>query len=677
MMAGAGQPGPGLAGHAPRRASGLAVAVLSLLLARRVLDAVTTGAVGQVPFTVALFVLPLLCAFPDTRRLVARYRWPVLAVQAVLTWVPFAVFGHGWQLGTGGLLAGLVLLLVPGRLSWLLAGGLLAAEVVLRATVTGPIVEPAWYGALSAADFYVGQALAFFGVVRLAQIVGEVAAARGKAAEAAIAGERLEAARSLHAAVGEHLAGIAAKAAAAQQVLRRDAARAHAQIAAAGVAARDAVAQARAVTARHRQAPGQETAAPAASSPVVGARLAWLVLVAVLSEYTAQSVASVVTYHDSARLTALAAGDIVLAAALQLYHSGAARTGRRPRAWPATLALQALLVYAFVFPGIRTYIGALGPFLAGSMLLLVPGRWRWAGYAAVVASYPVLYGFGVGWLLVPGGSKVANALALAAATAGVGLLVYGLAWLAGLAARLEALNGELTRTAAVRERLRIARDVHDLLGLGLSAIALKTDLIGRLIGRDDARAATEMKEMSRICAAARADIRLVTGDGQRLSLAAELDAAEHILTSAGIEVRADFAAGTLPEAADDVLAPVLREAVTNILRHSAAKTCTIKATAGDGLLVLRVSNDGVAGPAPAAPPSPRGRTGRGLANLTARVQAAGGRLASGHVDGQFNLMAELPVAGGPAASPERHPFGEENTWFGGPGRQRAEGVGTT
>ena len=63
----------------------------------------------------------------------------------------------------------------------------------------------------------------------------------------------------------------------------------------------------------------------------------------------------------------------------------------------------------------------------------------------------------------------------------------------------------------VQERLRIARDVHDLLGLGLSAIALKSDLIGRLIGRDDAQAAAEMGEMSRICASSRADIRLVTG----------------------------------------------------------------------------------------------------------------------------------------------------------------------
>jgi two-component system, NarL family, sensor histidine kinase DesK len=517
---------------------------LCLVLVARLFDNVTFGPGGQVPFTVALFVLPLLYAFDGTRRLLDHYRWQVLAVQAVLTWVPFAVFGHGWQLGIGGLLAGLVLLMVPGRLSWLLAGGLLAAEVVVRATVTGLPVSPAWYGALATVTFYVDDALTFFGLVRLAQIVGEVAAARGKAAAVTIAGERLEAARSLQAAVGEHLAGIAAKAAAAQQVLRRDAARGKAQITAAGIAARDAVAQAREVTARHREAPAQETAAPAAGGAVIGARLAWVVLVGVLSGYAATSIGAVVRAHYDARLTALAVGDIALVAALQLYHSRAARTDRRPHAWPVTLGLQAVLVYAFLFPGVRAYIGALGPFLAGSILLLVPGRWRWAGYAAVVASWPALSVASRGvWPGVPVSQRVPYALYVAAVTAAIGLLVYGLAWLAGLAAQLKALNGELARMAAVQERLRIARDVHDLLGLGLSAIALKTDLIARLIGRDDDRAAAEMKEMSRICAAARADIQLVTGDGQRLSLAAELDAAEQILTFAGIQVRADIAAG--------------------------------------------------------------------------------------------------------------------------------------
>jgi len=180
--------------------------------------------------------------------------------------------------------------------------------------------------------------------------------------------------------------------------------------------------------------------------------------------------------------------------------------------------------------------------------------------------------------------------------------------------------------------------VHDLLGLGLSAIALKSDLIAALIGRDDARAAAEMEEMSRICAAVRADARLVTGDGRRLSLVAELAAAKQILTSAGIRVSADIPGEPLPAAADDVLAPVLREAVTNILRHAAATACLIEVTACDTTLRLHVGNDGVG-----ARPDAAGGRGLGLANLESRVRAAGGRLTIRQADGRFDLTAELPL----------------------------------
>jgi len=249
-------------------------------------------------------------------------------------------------------------------------------------------------------------------------------------------------------------------------------------------------------------------------------------------------------------------------------------------------------------------------------------------------------------------------LYLAADFALFGLWVYGLSRLAGLARELEGLRGELARMAAVRERLRVARDVHDLLGLGLSAVALKADLADALIGRDDARAAAEMEEMGRICATARADIRLVTGDRQLLSLAGELAAAKQILASAGIEVRAGMPSGPLPAAADQVLAPVLREAVTNILRHTAATAGSIKLSTVGGWLRLQVSNDGVAaGPGTSAPTA--SGAGHGLANLNARLQAAGGRLTIRQAGARFCLAAEIPLSRArlePAglAGPRRH-----------------------
>lgn len=631
---------PGSAGSsASRKATGFAVAVMCLILVARVANVVWIGQARQVPFTVALFVVPLAYAVLGPRRLLDRYRWAVLAVQGVLTWVPLAIFGARWQIGIGGLLAGLVLLTARGRRAWLLAGLLLAAEVSARALVVGPPATPRWAGMLSAATYYIDDALSLFGLVRLAQVIGEVEEARRQAAGLAVARERLQAARSLQAAVGQRLADVAAKAAAARQALYQDAAQARAQIAAAGVAAREAVTQAR-VTATGHSVAGHDPASPA--GPVIGARLAWTVLITVLLSYTATSVAWVVAYRYGPLLMALALGIIVLSLALQFYHSEVSGNGLRPTSWPVTLAAQAVLAFAFLLPFVHAYVGAMSIFLAGSVLLLVPGPLRWALYAVAVASYSVL---GIVVPLrpqtIPESQWVSGIAYTAAVTAGVSLMVYGLTRLAWMATQLQALRGEVTRLAAVSERLRMARDVHDLLGLGLSAAALKADLIGALIGTDDARAAAEIAEMSRVCAAARADIRLITGNGAQLSLAGEMTAAEQILASAGIRVRAELPPGGLPIAADEVMAPVLREAVTNILRHAAATACTIEVTVRDGAMRLYVCNDGVT---PGGAPQAAG-TGRGLANLDARMQAAGGRLASRQAGDQFELTAQIPLAG--------------------------------
>ncbi len=633
--------GSGVASSAQRRAAGFTVGGMSLLLAARVSDNVTSGTSGEVPFTVALFAIPLLYAFARGRTFLHRYRWQALAVQAVLTWLPFALFGKQWQVGIGGLLATLVLLTVPGRKSWLLAAALLAAEVTVRTAVTGLPVTPTWFALLYIVSYYVDDALLSFGMLRLTQILGEVEHARRQAADLAVARERLRAAQSLQAAVGERLAGVAAQAELARRSLPRDGAAARGAMAAAGIAAREAVARARALAADDSALDRREPiAAPAGVA--IGGRLAWAVLVGVLTMFAVENSGYTLQAKYSAGLTAVAISAMALAFALQLYHSGAARNGRRPRAWPVTLTLQAVLVYAFLFPFVWAYIGFTGPFLAGSMLLLVPGSWRWAGYAAVSVSYPVLYTvLSLRGNIVPASQQIPLTLMTAAITAGVGLMVYGLSRLAGLARQLEELRGELARIAAVRERLRVARDVHDLLGLGLSAIALKADLIGALIGRDDTRAVAELDEMSRICAAARADIRQVTGEGGRLSLHGELTAATQILTSAGLTVSADIPNGPLPAAAGDVLAPVLREAVTNILRHSKATACTVEVTAGEQALRLRITNNGV----PAPPEGqPAGSGGRGLANLTARVRSAGGWLESRSAGGLFELTAHVPLA---------------------------------
>ena len=219
---------------------------------------------------------------------------------------------------------------------------------------------------------------------------------------------------------------------------------------------------------------------------------------------------------------------------------------------------------------------------------------------------------------------------------------YGLTRLAQLAVQLENLRGELARKAVAGERLRVARDTHDLLGLGLSAIAIKADLIGKLLGRGDARAGEEIAELARICATAWADVRLVAGEARDLPLDAELAAARDVLASTGIDVRMCVSADPPPKAAA-VLVPVVREAVTNILKHSSASYCVLEMTADVRLLHLSISNDG-SDDTGTGPLAEVGRTGNGLRNLAARLEAAGGDLTATREDGTFSLAVQLPLA---------------------------------
>jgi two-component system, NarL family, sensor histidine kinase DesK len=224
-------------------------------------------------------------------------------------------------------------------------------------------------------------------------------------------------------------------------------------------------------------------------------------------------------------------------------------------------------------------------------------------------------------------------------TAAYGLMVYGLSRLTDLAHEVGAARRELARMALAQERLRLSRDTHDLLGLGLSTIALKCDLITRLIGRDNANAHSQLDQLLQVAAKAHGDLRSVTGEAHhRLSVHTELAAAGDTLASAGVEVRIDVPTAPLPTATEAVLAMVLREAVTNILRHAAARQCTIRLSTTEDVIRLHITNDGVR--APDAPST----GGAGVANLRARVHALGGHLTAGpDGQGEFELTAEIPV----------------------------------
>jgi len=651
---------------AVRRATTLVAVILCLLAASDAGYGADSGA-GQALIIVAMAVLPLLYVLPATRPLWQRHRYPLLAVQAALTCLPFAVFGQDTVPGPSGWLAGLVLLTVPWPASWLVSAALAAADLAVRVAVVGlPFAGTPAAPALGvwAAIAFALDALILFGLARLADLIAAVHAARDELAEAAVTAERLRAADNLRAAVGDRLAAAAGRAAAALQAIARSQPQAREHLAGAAAAARQALDDVREVTASYRDA-ARPDAVPARAGVTLAPRLAQAVLVVVLCGFAVQYVNDVAENLNglpggsfSIPVIAWTAANAAALAALQLRHSWPSRGARLPRGWQITLGLQVLLTYAMVpVTGWRP-LAACG-FLAGSALLLLPAPWGRIAFAAGIASVPVFLTVTSSYLgptpLASAGAEIYLTLLFVV----LGLLVYGLTRLAWLAVQLEDLRAELARKAVLGERLRVARDTHDLLGLGLAAIAMKADLTGRLIDRGDPMAGTEIAELARICATARADMRLVTGEARDLPLDAELAAARDVLTSAGIDVQASMAEDLASGAAAAVLVPVVREAVTNVLKHSSASCCVLEMTAGDGLLRLLISNDG-SDDAGSAPLAAAGRTGSGLGNLAARVEAAGGRLIAGRDGGAFSLVAEIPLAGQPSAprqsaSPQARP----------------------
>ena len=194
---------------------------------------------------------------------------------------------------------------------------------------------------------------------------------------------------------------------------------------------------------------------------------------------------------------------------------------------------------------------------------------------------------------------------------------------------------ELARNAVAQERLRFARDLHDLLGHSLSLIALKSELAGRLAEADPARARAEMADVEAAARRALAEVRDAVSGYRQVSLAQALAEARSALSAAGITLRSPAPGEPLPGAVDAVLGWVIREAATNVLRHSGARSVTVDLVQRADDVTLTVTDDGRGSAASA---------GAGLAGLAERVEALGGQLAAGSSGNSgFRLTAAVPL----------------------------------
>jgi two-component system sensor histidine kinase DesK len=250
-----------------------------------------------------------------------------------------------------------------------------------------------------------------------------------------------------------------------------------------------------------------------------------------------------------------------------------------------------------------------------------------------------------------------------------GLFAFGAGRRADTLEKLRRTRAELARAAVAEERLRIARDLHDLLGHSLSLITLKAQLAGRVIGSDPDRAAAEIGELEAVARQSLSDVREAVAGFRQPDLAGELAAARQLLDAAGIASDISSAgAEHLTQQVDAALAWAVREGATNVVRHSRATRVAIRVTARESVAVAEISDNGPAGPdangagpAPAAAsgaglaPGPAGRvlahrprsafTGSGLAGLAERVRNLGGELAAGVVEPQgFLLRVVVPLS---------------------------------
>ena len=324
---------------------------------------------------------------------------------------------------------------------------------------------------------------------------------------------------------------------------------------------------------------------------------------------------------------ALTAGALLVL--VHLRHVFAAARDTRPAGWPLTLTAQALL--AFVPPvWLMENWGAPTMTVGAAAMSLLPGRYgRVVGFVV-----PMTITLGYEWVLIRAldisGTKAIIYMTYTGGVAAVFTLsLYGSVRLVRLVNELHETRTELAQSAVERERIRVSRDLHDLLGQSLSAISLKGDLAVRLMPIDAAAARAEITAVAQAARDALHDMYAITRDEHAVVLGEEVTAAAALLAAAGIDTEVVGTGTPHP-----VLAWAVREGTTNLLRHSDATRCTI--TLGPGS--VEMTNDGVR--------SPRAGEGSGLAGLTARAAAVGGTVSATVRGSEFVLRVTVPVSEG-------------------------------
>jgi two-component system sensor histidine kinase DesK len=337
--------------------------------------------------------------------------------------------------------------------------------------------------------------------------------------------------------------------------------------------------------------------------------------------------------HASGSQARIGAIAIALAAFVVLYLAllppAAVFVRRGPRAIHGGLALLAASAGLTLALGAPRSFALLFVYVVAAAGLLL-GPWPAGVVTGVTAA-----AFAVG--LAASGSGSSTVAAYTLTIVAVGAMMIALGEAARTNRELREAREELARLAVSEERARIARDLHDLLGHTLSLIALKSDLAARLVERDPGRARTEMTDVQDVTRQALGEIRAAVHGYGRVAFADALEGARAALSAAGIDCRVEAPAAELPAEVESVLAWAVREATTNVVRHSSAHACAITLATGTGRVALQVEDDGSGG-------GERSGESAGLAGLAERARLLQGTLEAGaRPEGGFRVRMTLPL----------------------------------
>ncbi len=296
-------------------------------------------------------------------------------------------------------------------------------------------------------------------------------------------------------------------------------------------------------------------------------------------------------------------------------------------------AVLGALAAMWVVPALILALGAPGSFVAlyvycvaAAGILLVPRQ-------SVPMVVVTAVGVGVGIIVAGGSSSGAVATGLTILAIGFMMAAFGRKIAANR--ELELAREELAQLAVSEERLRIARDLHDLLGHSLSVITLKAELAARLIDADPAAATRELEEIQDISRTSLSEVREAVTGYRRLALSEALDGARSALTTAGIDCSLDRTEEPLPAEVESALAWAVREGATNVIRHSDAQRCAIRVIAEPDVVSVEIEDDGRGSLGAAA--------GSGLAGLAERAARVRGTLEAGALrDGGYRLRLSVP-----------------------------------